>query len=210
MLQILEATSTDTKIPMRQRDCDSCHHSSSSRAHNRNCKRYRHSKRFAVHSPLVSAKAVTAIHDHRIPLYHLKGKESHRYTVVDDSDNLFEVKLEILNRRAVRKVKRPHPEEHITDLSDYFYECAGKAKVTPKLCTKCRDINKNPKRYDLYYIDIMEISQQRTIFCVDCMKSIVNKTVRGELADVIDELNLLRLLQPHGIYIDPFSVSCGL
>lgn len=207
MLQVLEASSSDPKILMRHDDVRP-----DSRVNvNRNSRRYRNSKRFAVHSPLVSSRTSTSIQDHRVPLYHLKGKESRRYTTLNKVDNdLFEIKLEILNRRGVRKVKRPHPEEGVTDLSDYFYECAGKAKVTSKLCTKCRDMNKTPKRYDLYYIDIMEISQQRTIFCVDCMKTIVDSAVTGNLTDIRDELNLLRLLQPNGIYIDPFSVSCGL
>ena len=101
-------------------------------------------------------------HEHRVPLYHLKGRE------------------------------------------------VEKQQVTSRLCSKCRDGNKSSKRYDLYFIDLIEISQQRTVYCYDCMNGIINDRVKGSISEIRDELNLLRVIQPSGVYVDPFSVSCGL
>ena len=83
--------------------------------------------------------------------------------------------------------------------------------MTSRLCSKCRDGNKSSKRYDdLYFIDLIEISQQRTVYCYDCMNGIINDRVKGSISEIRDELNLLRVIQPSGVYVDPFSVSCGL
>ena len=50
-----------------------------------------------------------------------------------------------------------------SEICEYFFESMGKARVTPKLCTECRDVEKSRKRYDYYYVDLAEISQERTV-----------------------------------------------
>lgn len=39
-----------------------------------------------------------------------------------------------------------------TSMCQYFFVSVGKAKVSPKLCTECRDVTKNRKRYDYLLI----------------------------------------------------------
>jgi len=209
MLQVIEASNPDHQRSNRSHQESQCDHSITDKHSKR---QLRKNSSEEANTSAITSSATTALHyGSRVPLYHLKGREQRKYTEPPLYETLFDVKLEILNRRAVRKVKRPHPEgDHITDLSDWFYECTGKAKVTSRLCSKCRDGNKSSKRYDLYFIDLIEISQQRTIFCYDCVKMIIDERVQGSMSEIRDELKLLRVIQPNGVYVDPFSVSCGL
>ena len=217
MLQVIEASNTDHQKANLSRNYQESH--SDQNITDKSPKR--RVRRGSMHRdsgtsafPVSSSAMPVPHHKHRVPLYHLKGREQRKYTDTpgkEPSLSLFDVKLEILNRRAVRKIKRPHPEgDEITELSEWFYECAGKAKVTSRLCSKCRDGNKSSKRYDNYFIDLVEISQQRTVYCDDCMSEIINEQVKGSISEIRDELNLLRVNQPNGVYVDPFSLSCGL
>lgn len=153
------------------------------------------------------------------PLYHLKGRESWKYTDIEELSTdieqlnndpmLFKISLEILNRRSVRQVLRPHHDDEITEIAQYFFECIEKAKVSLKMCTQCRDIDKDRTITDWYFMDLVEISQQRTILCLDCMEGLVKSEVKGTPQDIAEELLELREKQPNGIYMDPFLISCG-
>ena len=117
------------------------------------------------------------------------------------------ISLEVFNRRGVRKVKKPHA---LTDeICQYFFECQGKANVTLKLCVQCRDSEKNRKSNDCYFIDLAEVSQERSIFCKRCLSKLVNKHVIGSYEVILDELLALRKKQPNGVFVDPFALSCG-
>ena len=96
-----------------------------------------------------------------------------------------------------------------TDICQYFFESVGKAKVTPKLCTECRDVQKNRKRYDFYYIDSVEIAMERSIRCSDCMYQLLKKHVSGSEEVLRQELQYLRCVQPNGVVVDPYLISCG-
>ena len=88
------------------------------------------------------------------PMHHLKGKERLYYTEVPllEDMTLFQVGLELFNRKGVRPMmkKNTRSDDETSEICQYFFESAGKAKVTPKLCTECQDIQKNRKRYDYY------------------------------------------------------------
>ena len=161
------------------------------------------------------------------PLYHLKGKEIIQYEEVKSLDftNLFEVALELFNRRSVVSVPRKHPKtlfyntntaseegkahgDTSINLCRYFFQCAGKMKCTMQLCTYCHDLGKDVNRYDHYYIDLVEISHQRAIRCWTCMYMLLKKNVRGSEEDLRKELKELREKQQHGIRVDPFTFSC--
>lgn len=155
------------------------------------------------------------------PLYHLKGKEIWKYIDVEpldpdeveiltkDPNILFKRSLEVLNRRGVRPLFRPHHDEEITDICRYFFDNIGHARVSVKMCTQCRDISKDRTGKDWYFMDLMEISQQRTILCLECMGEVVKQEVVGTPQDIAQELLDLREKQPHGVYVDPFLITCG-
>lgn len=145
------------------------------------------------------------------PLYHLRGRETKRYTKIDSMESLdiFSAALELFNRKGVRPMKRPAADDDESEIAPYFFESVGKAKVTPKLCTECRDISKSRKRYDIYYIDLAEISQERNVMCSDCMYKLLKKHIFGREEQIKLELSALRDLQQNGVYIDPFLISCG-
>eukprot|EP00111_Clytia_hemisphaerica_P019488 TCONS_00057486-protein len=148
-----------------------------------------------------------------MPLYHLQGKYSPRYQELEDLDNhdvmnLFEISLEILNRRGVRPLLKPL--EGVHNLAEYFFEKIGKANPGAHLCVQCRDYDKDENRTDdFYYMNLMEISKKRTILCSDCMKTVVSTHVTGEVDELLEELENLRKEQPGGVNVDPFLVSCG-
>ena len=164
-----------------------------------------------------------------VPLHHLKGKETMRYEKVPPVESLdvFKTALELFNRESVRPVKGEVVRQHYKgfDLNDevtpaavrgvhlhmcaYFYECVGKMKTTFKFCTECNGSNESPHLYDNYYIDLVEISRERTVRCSSCMLNLLKEEVHGTDDELVIKLKQLRLLQPHGVLIDPFLVSCG-
>ena len=146
------------------------------------------------------------------PLYHLKLRSKIVYTSLPlvDQLNLFQVALELFNRKGVRKIKKDSDDDCQSDeMCHYFFQSVGKAKVSPKLCTECRDMQKNRFRYDYYYVDLVEISQERTVVCSDCMYQLLRKHISGTEADLRSQLKDFRQQQPHGVLVDPFLVSCG-
>ena len=122
-----------------------------------------------------------------------------------------------MNRRGVRDILKPLNTNNGTatqQLAQYFFENVGEVNVSMRLCVQCRDIGKYKKKYDQYYINLMEITTNnvRTILCSKCMSDLVQMNVgsssdlRGEL---IKQLDILRNQQPHGVVVDPFLVTCG-
>lgn len=146
------------------------------------------------------------------PLRHLKGREVRRYTNLNElstNGSRFKMLLEVFNRRAVRPIRKQIGKASVDMLSDYFFECVGQAGVSSRHCTQCCDVNKSHIKYDWYFIDLVEISQERTVLCLDCMTSVVNKHVQGDMNSIKEELNRLRKKQPCGVYIDSYLISCG-
>jgi hypothetical protein len=143
-----------------------------------------------------------------VPLYHLQGKQSQRYLTLDNTErNSFEVALEVLNRRGVRKVRKPCPVTN--EISQYFYECIGRVQITCRMCVVCRDVHKDHAMIDQYFMDLVEISQERRVLCLNCMINLVNSQVTDEKHTTQNELIALRTQQPRGVYIDPFLITCG-
>ena len=154
------------------------------------------------------------------PLNHLRGKDIFKYVGEDMLNNscnklLLSDSLEVYNRSGVRPLnkplngplERPLGNQEITEIAQYFFECIGKAKVVLRFCTQCMDDEKQRNMFDWYFIDITEISQQRTILCLTCMNDLLRKYVHGK--DVMGRLMELRRQQPNGVYVDPFLISCG-
>lgn len=162
------------------------------------------------------------------PLYHLEGRATVKY--LEDELlpvhrlDLFQVALELFNRHNVRninnvpgkvsKVRGRVRGKTVTggengEMSSCFYECSGKMKVTLKLCSRCRDVEKQRGRFDYYYIDLVEISQTRTVQCSTCMYHFLRKHVQGQDFELREELQYLRNKQKRGILVDPFLISCG-
>jgi len=147
------------------------------------------------------------------PLWHLKQKNALKYegnvsAVIDHSDEI-EIMLEVYNRKSVRKPKQPLANQRHIWLSESFFEDVGLANITFSLCSNCKDVGKNKEVLESYYVDMAEISQQRTTLCYPCMKEFLKENLRVELAELKDELKDLREAQISGIHIDPFLISCG-
>lgn len=150
------------------------------------------------------------------PLYRLKGRQMWKYSSSDEStrllqyakpaETIFSMRLEILNRRGVRKVRKQGGP--VTHLATYFYECIGELNTGFRQCVICSDIGKDWYT-DYYYMDLVEICQMRTVLCRMCMDSLVNLHVSRDMNDVNVELEGLRTQQPHGVYIDSFLITCG-
>ena len=146
------------------------------------------------------------------PLYHLRMRTKVMYTnipLVNELD-LFQVALELFNRKGVRNIKKNSDEDfQSNEMCQYFFQSVGKAKVTPKLCTECRDVQKHRFRYDYYYMDLVEISQERRVMCSDCMYQLLKEHISGTETELRNELTELRQQQPNGVLVDPFLISCG-
>ena len=161
------------------------------------------------------------------PLYHLKGREVIRYEQVTPLHNMsiFDVALELFNRRSVLVVVKKiwervaQPEDHVessgalvethsesSQLCRYFYECKGKMKASLKVCTSCRDVEKERVAFDWYYIDLVEISQQRRVRCRKCMYALLKRNVHGSNEHLLEELKELRDEQSCGVSVDPFTM----
>ena len=145
------------------------------------------------------------------PLNHLKGRKTRHYVDVLPIEvlDLFQVALEIYNRKGVRPMKKSCIETTLTTICSYFYECVGKVKVSMKSCTDCRDTEKQRHMYDYYYMNLVEISQERTVRCSNCMYLFLKKHIHGSQSKLREELEFLRLGQTDGVLVDPFSISCG-
>ena len=150
------------------------------------------------------------------PLYHLKGRQIWKYAAGESIelmqqyakpvDKMFAMRLEILNRRGVRKVRKQGGP--VTHLASYFYECIGELNTGFRQCVICNDIGKD-WHTDFYYMDFVEICQVRTVLCRLCMASLVDLHVSCDTSDVSTELNGLRQHQPYGVYVNSFLISCG-
>ena len=162
--------------------------------------------------PLCKVKAIDLLDNKPkafpAPLYHLQGRQLQRYLTLDNivEKNTFEVALEVLNRRGVRKVRKPCPVTN--EISQYFFECIGNVQISCRMCVVCRDTHKEHAT-DRYFVDLVEISEERRVLCLNCMINLVNSQVTSESHITQNELNLLRTQQPRGVYIDPFLITCG-
>ena len=127
-----------------------------------------------------------------------------------------------MNRRGVRDTLKPLENNNVTtttttttttQLAQYFFEKVGEVSVAMRLCVQCRDVGKNKKKLDQYFIDLMEIttSDDRTILCSKCMSDLVKLNVRNSnnRDEVIKRLDILRNQQPDGVVVDPFLITCG-
>ena len=155
------------------------------------------------------------------PLNHLRGKGSFKYIgrnipSISCHKILLCDSLELFNRSGVRPLLKTLNKsmdvtlahhKNITEIARYFFECIGRVKVTLRFCIQCIDGQKHRSMFDWYFIDISEISQQRTILCLSCMNDLLRKYVHG--TDVMGRLIELRRQQPNGVYVDPFLISCG-
>ena len=142
------------------------------------------------------------------PFNHLKGRNYVDVLPIEVLD-LFQVALEIYNRKGVRPMKKSCIETTLTTICSYFYECVGKVKVSMKSCTDCRDTEKQRHMYDYYYMNLVEISQERTVRCSNCMYRFLKEHIHGSESNLRQELKFLRLRQVDGVLVDPFSISCG-
>ena len=120
---------------------------------------------------------------------------------------MFEVSLEVLNRRSVRNVNKKL--DNISEIAEYFFEKIGKANVKCHLCVQCKDYDKDNNSTDDYYMNLMEIARERTILCTGCMRDVIYEHVVGSEEEICSELKQLRIKQPNGVNVDPFLVSCG-
>lgn len=146
-----------------------------------------------------------------VPLYHLRGKEELCYTNVPPVETLdiFQVSLELFNRKGVRPMKIDDANNDMTDICQYFFYSVGKAKVTPKFCSECRGVPKQRRKYALYYVNLVEIARERTARCSTCMYQLLREHVIGEEEEMREELHLMRALHPNGVLVNPFLISCG-
>ena len=96
------------------------------------------------------------------------------------------------------------------DICQYFFECVACFITRFQYCTKCRDIGKQKDAHDYYYINLVEITQERTVVCSNCMYHLLKKYVHGTEEFLREELRLVRLKQSNGVLVDPFLISCGL
>ena len=153
------------------------------------------------------------------PLYHLEGRYSPRYQQNADfntDSDFFDVSLELMNRRGVRKTLKPL-NGATQRMAKYFFEKVGKVNVVMRLCVKCRDVGKKKGELDHYFIDLMEIAmnEERTVLCSKCMEDLMRLNVQtsstgvDEIDEILIELEVLRNEQPHGIVVNPFLITCG-
>lgn len=68
------------------------------------------------------------------------------------------------------------------------FECVGCVNVGMRMCVRCRDTGKKKFRKDRYYINKLEIAQQRTILCHGCMgEKLHNMETRSSLKICVDK-----------------------
>lgn len=172
-----------------------------------------------ISDPVTPVSMLQMKHEYRKPLRHLQGKEKMMYLdcmdinteegVEQNEQDHFQFALELFNRKAVRKFLKAHPENPppVSEMCEYFFDSVGRAKATFKLCVECRDIRKPKSNVDEYFMNLVEISQQRTILCFGCMTALINRNVNVE--NLTEDLMKWRKLQPNGILVDPYLLSCG-
>ena len=85
--------------------------------------------------------------------------------------------LELLNRRNLKFHINETSTAEKKFICRYFWQCKGKVCARQQLCTTCRDVGKVKSCEELYYIDIMEIAQSRSILCTRCMDALLLRTV---------------------------------
>lgn len=147
------------------------------------------------------------------PLYHLKGRYTPRYVkdimVLDTESDLLTMTLELLNRRGVRETLKPL--KGVTHLAPYFFEQVGSVNPALRLCVQCGDEGKRRGSVDRYFVDLVEVTANRTILCSQCMMSLVRMNINNVDGrdELLNELHLLREQQTDGIVVDPFLITCG-
>ena len=146
------------------------------------------------------------------PLYHLRGRQMMKYIHQPTENNDkpqddFSIDLELFNRHSVCAVQKPCGT--LKRLSSYFYKCIGRSNTSMKLCTVCRDVEKEWQSTDCYYMDFAEITRERTVLCRGCMANLISLCVPPTLCGIQTELEQVRMAQPEGVYVDPFLITCG-
>ena len=184
-----------------------------------NCSKRYHSRRVSIQPKVIKKKINIDLTNNKpksfkAPLYHLQGRHRRYYvnctldTPEETEQCMFKMALEIMNRRSVRKLKKQGCP--FTDsVSEYFYVCIGEVRVALKECIMCRDQGKERNSTDFYFMDLVEISKDRTILCSRCFSTLMSFHVPLDYASMKNELLNLREKQPEGVYVDPFLITCG-
>ena len=63
------------------------------------------------------------------------------------------------------------------------FQCVGYANVAMQLCTSCGDSGKHKRDKDRYYVDINEITKNRTILCHGCIGYLLKEMESEERND---------------------------
>ena len=72
------------------------------------------------------------------------------------------------------------------------WECKGKIRVSLQLCVSCKDIGKKRSGSDMYYLDVLEVKQYRTILCKGCLGQIIHTNVGDSLSEIEENLKNLQ------------------
>ena len=106
------------------------------------------------------------------------GEEERNFLSHFTSKEAFDAALELYNNQQVEiHVGLPRHVAGRTVTDNRRWECKGKIRVSFQLCVMCRDVGKLRCRTDRYYLDVIEVCQNRTILCQGCLEKLVYEYV---------------------------------
>ena len=125
-------------------------------------------------------------------------------------NELFNLCLELYNRRGVRPLKKKCSFLDSVYVCEYYWESKGSVSATQQLCTACRDIAKARNCSDEYFIDLMEINMYRNILCKPCIGRMLKDSIGCKRESIVNELKIRRKEQgSNGLVVDPRLVQHG-
>jgi len=127
------------------------------------------------------------------PKYSISSSNFIRYLY--DTKGLFNHALEVFNRLQCHKFQggwKTHGP---------FFECKGAIRVSQRMCTRCRDVDKLITRTDLYYVDMTERIKERTVLCHGCLGIILKRYIGSNENQILDALKYYRKAQKTGIVV---------
>lgn len=104
----------------------------------------------------------------------------------------FSVALEVMNRRAVKRISKENKGLEDVWYCDYLWEYKGHVTAGQQFCIICRDIGKPRNMLEKYYMDTVELKQERSILCHGCMGRMLKENVGNDIQKLRLELNNLR------------------
>jgi len=108
---------------------------------------------------------------------------------------IFELALELYNRKGVRKIHKASGEnaqESISWFAAWHWESNGGVRAAQQLCVQCRDLGKKKNQIETYYMNKMEVAKCRTILCRTCMGILLKNEIGDCEEKIMEQLKLLR------------------